>query len=82
MVTGDDLLTAKAIATECGILTDEPADTAILAKDFASMSEAQREKIAENIVVRIIMFLLTLLLFTENLQRIYTCLITKKPYFF
>ncbi|KAJ4913206.1 plasma membrane-type protein [Raphanus sativus] len=51
MVTGDDLLTAKAIATECGILTDEPADTAILAKDFASMSEAQREKIAENIVV-------------------------------
>ncbi|KAL0873277.1 hypothetical protein Bca101_022982 [Brassica carinata] len=54
MVTGDDLLTAKAIATECGILratSDETADTAILAKDFASMSEAQREKIAENIVV-------------------------------
>ncbi|KAG2244637.1 hypothetical protein Bca52824_093526 [Brassica carinata] len=54
MVTGDDLLTAKAIATECGILratSDETADTAILAKDFASMSASTKRKIAENIVV-------------------------------
>ncbi|CAF2071837.1 unnamed protein product [Brassica napus] len=54
MVTGDDLLTAKAIAMQCGILRgtlDEPANTAILASEFASMSEADREEIAENIVV-------------------------------
>ena len=60
MVTGDDLLTAKAIAMQCGILRgtlDEPANTAILASEFASMSEADREEIAEIIVVRIIMFL-------------------------
>ncbi|KAJ0251417.1 hypothetical protein HA466_0123780 [Hirschfeldia incana] len=54
MVTGDDLLTAKAIAMECGILTTTPnthANTTILASDFCSMSEAEREQIAENIVV-------------------------------
>ncbi|CAF2071841.1 unnamed protein product [Brassica napus] len=47
-------LTAKAIAMQCGILRgtlDEPANTAILASEFASMSEADREEIAENIVV-------------------------------
>ncbi|CAH8317845.1 unnamed protein product [Eruca vesicaria subsp. sativa] len=56
MVTGDDLLTAKAIAKECGILTatsdtDTHANATILASDFASMSEVEREEIVENILV-------------------------------
>ncbi|KAL0726998.1 hypothetical protein Bca4012_023091 [Brassica carinata] len=52
MVTGDDLLTAKAIAMECGILTaTSDTNTTILANDFASMSDAEREQIAENILV-------------------------------
>ncbi|KAF3529569.1 hypothetical protein DY000_02038392, partial [Brassica cretica] len=58
MVTGDDLLTAKAIAMECGILTaTSDINTTILASNFSSMSDAEREEIAENILVRIIMFL-------------------------
>uniref|UniRef100_A0A0D3A6H5 Calcium-transporting ATPase n=1 Tax=Brassica oleracea var. oleracea TaxID=109376 RepID=A0A0D3A6H5_BRAOL len=52
MVTGDDLLTAKAIAMECGILTaTSDINTTILASNFSSMSDAEREEIAENILV-------------------------------
>ncbi|XP_009139779.1 calcium-transporting ATPase 8, plasma membrane-type [Brassica rapa] len=52
MVTGDDLLTAKAIAMECGILTaTSDINTTILASEFSSMSDAEREEIAENILV-------------------------------
>ena len=70
MVTGDDLLTAKAIAMECGILTaTSDINTTILASNFSSMSDAEREEIAENILVSIIMFL-PLFVGTEILQRI------------
>ncbi|KAF8114003.1 hypothetical protein N665_0043s0073 [Sinapis alba] len=52
MVTSDDLLTAKAIAMECGILTaTSDANTTILANDFSLMSDAEREQTAENILV-------------------------------
>lgn len=45
MVTGDNLLTAKAIAAECGIL-DNPEDLILEAQDFRSLDESrQRETV-------------------------------------
>uniref|UniRef100_A0A803MKC9 Calcium-transporting ATPase n=1 Tax=Chenopodium quinoa TaxID=63459 RepID=A0A803MKC9_CHEQI len=54
MVTGDNLQTAKAIALECGILAsdaDANEPNLIEGKSFRSMSETQREEIAEKISV-------------------------------
>ncbi|XP_021751209.1 calcium-transporting ATPase 10, plasma membrane-type-like isoform X2 [Chenopodium quinoa] len=54
MVTGDNLQTAKAIALECGILAsdaDANEPNLIEGKSFRSMSESQREEIAEKISV-------------------------------
>ena len=54
MVTGDSLQTAKAIALECGILTDadisEP--TLIEGRVFRAKCISEREQIAEKIIVR------------------------------
>ncbi|KAK9757137.1 hypothetical protein RND81_01G142900 [Saponaria officinalis] len=54
MVTGDNIQTAKAIATECGILppgadTSEP--TVIEGKTFRALSEQEREEVAKKITV-------------------------------
>ncbi|KAL9224728.1 hypothetical protein vseg_000737 [Gypsophila vaccaria] len=54
MVTGDNLQTAKAIALECGILDleeDASEPNLIEGKSFRSMSEAEREAIADKISV-------------------------------
>lgn len=53
MVTGDNLQTARAIALECGILTDpnvsEP--TIIEGKTFRELSDLEREEVADRISV-------------------------------
>ncbi|KAH9624541.1 hypothetical protein KSS87_017751 [Heliosperma pusillum] len=54
MVTGDNIQTARAIATECGILapgvdTSEP--TVIEGKTFRALSEQEREEVAKKITV-------------------------------
>jgi P-type Ca2+ transporter type 2C len=53
MVTGDNLQTARAIALECGILTDtnvlEPF--IIEGKAFRALSDSEREKVAGKISV-------------------------------
>ncbi|VAH51319.1 unnamed protein product [Triticum turgidum subsp. durum] len=53
MVTGDNLQTARAIALECGILTDpnvsEP--TIIEGKTFRELSDLEREEVADKISV-------------------------------
>lgn len=58
MVTGDNIKTAKAIALECGILTDpevtEP--TLIEGRVFRVLSDAEREEVAEKISVCSIYF--------------------------
>jgi P-type Ca2+ transporter type 2C len=53
MVTGDNLKTARAIALECGILTDPDASAPIIieARVFRDYSDAERESIAEKISV-------------------------------
>ncbi|KAL3743971.1 hypothetical protein ACJRO7_013254 [Eucalyptus globulus] len=54
MVTGDNLQTAKAIALECKILDPEEDATApnlIEGKAFRSLTDAQREEVAEKISV-------------------------------
>ncbi|WOK95006.1 calcium-transporting ATPase 8, plasma membrane-type-like [Canna indica] len=53
MVTGDNLQTAKAIALECGILTDANAQEPFLieGKTFRSKTDAERDTIAEKITV-------------------------------
>ncbi|XP_029118614.1 calcium-transporting ATPase 5, plasma membrane-type isoform X2 [Elaeis guineensis] len=53
MVTGDNLHTAKAIALECGILTDANASepTIIEGRVFRAKTGPERERIAEKITV-------------------------------
>ena len=54
MVTGDNLLTARAIALECGILgsdADATEPNLIEGKSFRALSEAQRLDIADRISV-------------------------------
>jgi P-type Ca2+ transporter type 2C len=53
MVTGDNLKTAKAIALECGILTDPEATepTIIEGRSFRTLSDAEREEVADKISV-------------------------------
>ncbi|KAJ3693453.1 hypothetical protein LUZ60_008933 [Juncus effusus] len=53
MVTGDNIQTAKAIALECGILTDPEAaePTIIEGKTFRALSEAEQERVADKISV-------------------------------
>ncbi|XP_078170730.1 calcium-transporting ATPase 5, plasma membrane-type-like [Carex rostrata] len=53
MVTGDNIKTAKAIALECGILTDPEATepTLIEGTVFRVLSDAEREEVAEKISV-------------------------------
>ncbi|XP_072963487.1 calcium-transporting ATPase 5, plasma membrane-type-like isoform X2 [Typha angustifolia] len=53
MVTGDNLHTAKAIAFECGILTDRNVSepTVIEGRVFRAYSDAEREKAAQKISV-------------------------------
>ena len=50
MVTGDHLLTAKAIATECNILTRED-HVCIEGSVFSSMSEEEKLKLIPNLRV-------------------------------
>jgi Ca2+-transporting ATPase len=49
MVTGDNILTAKFIARDCGILTDE--GTAIEGKDFRVLSDEEIDKILPTLQV-------------------------------
>uniref|UniRef100_A0A0E0JW95 Calcium-transporting ATPase n=1 Tax=Oryza punctata TaxID=4537 RepID=A0A0E0JW95_ORYPU len=53
MVTGDNLQTARAIALECGILTDSQASQPVIieGKVFRAYSDAEREAVAEKISV-------------------------------
>ncbi|TVU32810.1 hypothetical protein EJB05_24568, partial [Eragrostis curvula] len=53
MVTGDNLKTARAIALECGILTDPEASAPVIIEGrvFRAYSDAEREAIAEKISV-------------------------------
>ncbi|XP_057979872.1 calcium-transporting ATPase 10, plasma membrane-type isoform X2 [Malania oleifera] len=54
MVTGDNLLTARAIALECGILRSEADITKqnlIEGKAFRDLSDAERQEAADNISV-------------------------------
>ncbi|KAL6629084.1 hypothetical protein ACP70R_028849 [Stipagrostis hirtigluma subsp. patula] len=54
MVTGDNLKTARAIALECGILTDHPEaprQEIIEGRVFRAYSDAEREEVAEKIAV-------------------------------
>ncbi|XP_074281133.1 calcium-transporting ATPase 8, plasma membrane-type-like isoform X2 [Silene latifolia] len=56
MVTGDSLMTAKAIALECGILaldSDAFEPNLINGESFRNMSEKERENIAEKITVMV-----------------------------
>ncbi|KAJ5184032.1 hypothetical protein N7492_001648 [Penicillium capsulatum] len=50
MVTGDNLLTAKAIAAECGIVND-PEDLILDAQDFRSMDEIRQRETVPNLKV-------------------------------
>lgn len=54
MVTGDNLKTARAIALECGILTDPEASAPVIIEGriFRGYNDAERESIAEKISVR------------------------------
>jgi Ca2+-transporting ATPase len=54
MVTGDNLQTARAIALECGILTDPQATTPVIIEGrvFRAYSDAEREAVADKISVR------------------------------
>ncbi|CAM0902918.1 unnamed protein product [Alopecurus aequalis] len=53
MVTGDNLQTARAIALECGILTDPNVSEPIIieGKTFRALSDLEREEAAEKICV-------------------------------
>uniref|UniRef100_A0A0D9VCU8 Calcium-transporting ATPase n=1 Tax=Leersia perrieri TaxID=77586 RepID=A0A0D9VCU8_9ORYZ len=53
MVTGDNLQTARAIALECGILTDSQASAPVIieGKVFRAYSDVEREAVAEKIAV-------------------------------
>ncbi|KAL4383417.1 hypothetical protein GQ457_15G029490 [Hibiscus cannabinus] len=54
MVTGDNLKTARAIALECGILSsdaDASEPNLIEGKDFRSLTDSQREEVAEKLSV-------------------------------
>lgn len=53
MVTGDNLQTARAIALECGILTDPQASTPVIIEGrvFRAFSDAEREEVADKISV-------------------------------
>ncbi|XP_061361514.1 calcium-transporting ATPase 8, plasma membrane-type-like [Gastrolobium bilobum] len=52
MVTGDNVKTAKAIALECGILFADATERNIIeGKQFRDLSDAEREEIAERILV-------------------------------
>lgn len=54
MLTGDNVQTAKAIALECGILgsdADAIEPNLIEGKAFRSLSDTERENIAEKISV-------------------------------
>ena len=54
MVTGDNLQTARAIALECGILTDPQASAPVIIEGrvFRAYSDAEREAVADKISVR------------------------------
>jgi Ca2+-transporting ATPase len=64
MVTGDNLQTARAIALECGILTDSQASQPVIieGKVFRAYSDAEREAVADQISVRTISFVLAKIL--------------------
>jgi P-type Ca2+ transporter type 2C len=49
MVTGDNILTAKAIAKECGILS--AGDIAMEGSEFRNLSESQKDQIIPNLKV-------------------------------
>lgn len=53
MVTGDNLQTAKAIALECGILSenDKIDEVIIEGKVFRALNDDQKERIVEKIKV-------------------------------
>jgi P-type Ca2+ transporter type 2C len=51
MVTGDNLLTAKAIAEECGILSDNASDVVMEGPDFRALSEFEVRKVVPSLKV-------------------------------
>ncbi|KAL1981086.1 hypothetical protein VTN96DRAFT_3069 [Rasamsonia emersonii] len=50
MVTGDNILTAKAIAEECGIISS-PDDVVLEGREFRQLSESQRDEITPRLKV-------------------------------
>lgn len=53
MVTEDDVLTAQAIATECGILRDASGRNIMTAAQFCDLTDLGRELISGDILVGI-----------------------------
>ncbi|KAL5216776.1 hypothetical protein ABZP36_008177 [Zizania latifolia] len=53
MVTGDNLQTARAIALECGIVTDPNVSEPLIieGKTFRALTELEREEVSEKILV-------------------------------
>jgi P-type Ca2+ transporter type 2C len=53
MITGDNLQTARAIALECGILTDTNVSEPFIieGKAFQALSDSEREEVAGKISV-------------------------------
>lgn len=59
MVTGDNVQTAKAIALECGILgsdADASEPNIIEGRVFRALSERDREQVAKQIIVSVLIF--------------------------
>jgi len=51
MVTGDNLLTARAIASQCGILGTDPDDVALEGAEFRALSDEELRDIAPRLKV-------------------------------
>lgn len=51
MVTGDNLLTAKAIAEECGILSHNASDIAMEGSEFRALGEFEMRKVVPDLKV-------------------------------
>lgn len=76
MVTGDNIQTAKAIAAECGIITED--GTAIEGKDFRVMGLEEQYALIPTLDVRVLMFAVFVFYFPTNSKSCKTC---KSPFF-
>ncbi len=71
MVTGDNIQTAKAIAAECGIITED--GTAIEGKDFRVMSVEEQYALIPTLDVRFLMFAVFVFVSPTNSKSWETC---------